>query len=281
MIFYIRDNKRYTQVVVNDPELPRKLNSSINVAFIVHGYIDNINRRWVRQTITNWIKYQDVQVCAVDWARLAAFEYSITANVNTYMVGDFLAVFIKYLMRNGFIIENMIIVGHSLGAHIAGFTGAALNGRLSQIIGLDPAAPLFTFPIVVSNADRLDPSDAQWVQVIHTTSGLLGTPYQTGHQDFYPNGGIAPQPGCIIPLITDSPTPESLSCSHLIATFYFYSSLIPNVHCGGSNCYNNYLWLTRQCHGNPIDILGIYNYRRRGTFYFATDSVFPYCTGYV
>jgi len=71
---------------------------------------------------------------------------------------------------------------------------------LSVIInlsGLDPAEPHFskTDPIV-----RLDPTDADFVDVIHTDagpflSGGLGIFEPVGHVDFYPNGGIE-QPGC-------------------------------------------------------------------------------------
>jgi hypothetical protein len=43
--------------------------------------------------------------------------------------------------------------------------------------------------------DRLDPSDALFVDVIHTNGGLNGDLEQCGHVDFYMNGGIS-QPGC-------------------------------------------------------------------------------------
>jgi hypothetical protein len=46
-------------------------------------------------------------------------------------------------------------------------------------------------------SQRLDPSDANFVDVIHTNMGNLlkgdfGTPLSAGHADFYPNGGIIP-----------------------------------------------------------------------------------------
>lgn len=63
------------------------------------------------------------------------------------------------------------------------------------IIGLDPARPLFEFP-KRSDSLSLDRSDANFVDVIHSCGGILGVQNPTGHVDFYPNSGGAPQPGC-------------------------------------------------------------------------------------
>ena len=68
---------------------------------------------------------------------------------------------------------------------------------LSQVFndaasGLDPASVLFTR----DNPElRLNPTDAHFVDVIHTETEVLGVPTEIGHVDFYPNGGRN-QPGC-------------------------------------------------------------------------------------
>lgn len=59
--------------------------------------------------------------------------------------------------------------------------------------GLDPAFPLFMF---INPPTRLSRDAADFVDIIHTDSGVLGNPWPLGHADFYPNQGIPLQPGC-------------------------------------------------------------------------------------
>ena len=66
-------------------------------------------------------------------------------------------------------IEDFHIIGHSLGSQIAGYAGERIqkltNQKIGRISALDPAAPLFeNMPTFV----RLDPSDAIFVDVIHS-----------------------------------------------------------------------------------------------------------------
>lgn len=57
--------------------------------------------------------------------------------------------------------------------------------------GLDPAGPLFNFLEV-----HLSPSDARFVDIIHTDFGFYGISKNMGTVDFFPNGGRRIQPGC-------------------------------------------------------------------------------------
>ena len=70
-------------------------------------------------------------------------------------------------------------IGHSLGAHICGFTGQTLgtisHTGLTRISGLDPAGPLFASDVPypfnwldIAPEARLHRQDAEYVDVIHT-----------------------------------------------------------------------------------------------------------------
>lgn len=62
------------------------------------------------------------------------------------------------------------------------------------ILGLDPAKPFFQ--LLTGNNGRLDASDAEFVDIIHTCGGALGFSASLGTADFFPNGGTPSQPGC-------------------------------------------------------------------------------------
>jgi len=67
------------------------------------------------------------------------------------------------------------LIGHSLGAHICGFTARELKKRqnrwtVQRITGLDPAQPCFR---EADASVHLHKNDAPFVDVIHTNGRLL------------------------------------------------------------------------------------------------------------
>lgn len=72
-------------------------------------------------------------------------------------------------------------MGHSLGSHIAGFTGktvlALTKSRVGRISGLDPAGPCFAD---LDPTLRLNNDDAMYVDVIHSNVGVYGLDQKIG-----------------------------------------------------------------------------------------------------
>lgn len=136
-------------------------------------------------------------IILVNAPRLEAGPWYYTAARNTQVVGQYTAQLIDYLVSRGMYLPSLHLIGLSLGAQMAGVCGQSVqSGRISRITGLDPAGPLFKkWPRNV----RLDSSDAEFVDVIHTDAGIFGFPRAIGHIDFWPNQGISPQPGCTKP----------------------------------------------------------------------------------
>jgi len=182
---------------------------------------------------------RQMNVISVNWETLANLAtasggicYDV-ASQSTRLVGQKTAKFIEYLVKHGYTtLDKVHVLGHSLGAHCAGFTGKFLTiGKLPRITGFDPARPQFDDK---GPRDRLDFSDANFVDVIHTATtqwrllgalsgGLLPFPVglrtPVGHKDFYPNKGTH-QPGCYLQL-----RKLPVLCSHSRSYAYYADSI--------------------------------------------------------
>lgn len=146
------------------------------------------------------VAHEKVNVVVHDWRLGAVGGYS-GAKRNTWIAGRELFLFLKTLIIKGLPLGNIHLVGHSLGAHIAGIAGHDLKmdfrEKIGRISGLDPAGLMYND---VPGSLMINRHNAKLVDVYHTDiasewltpAGLSG---QHGHADFYVNGG-ADQPGC-------------------------------------------------------------------------------------
>lgn len=88
-------------------------------------------------------------------------------------------------------LENVHLIGHSLGAHIAGAAARrfqSIDGhKIPRITALDPNI-LCDKP--GHGRSMLRTSDAAFVDVIHTNPNVFGMAESLGHVDFYVNGFV-------------------------------------------------------------------------------------------
>ncbi|EDO48486.1 predicted protein, partial [Nematostella vectensis] len=189
---------------------------------IAHGYTESGSTPWVGHMRQSLLQKDDVNVVITDWGPGADGMYW-QATANTRLVGAQIAELVKFLNKQtGNTPSSFTVIGFSLGGHVAGYAGSRIKNttglKLGRISGLDPAGLYF----VNEHVDvRLDPSDAEFVDVMHTDMDFAGTSTQSGHIDFYPNGGKN-QPGCRD--IADGPS-NALKCDHVRAHDYFTESI--------------------------------------------------------
>lgn len=167
--------------------------------FLVHGWLANELKGGINLIRESYFQEdasdeEGVNLITVDWEDLAANYYYFESARRTNDVGRMIAELIDYMATNmSMSLDRVHLIGHSLGAHTAGYAGAYVKtGKVRRITGLDPAGPYF---YLKGPDQRLDESDAQFVDVIHTAVGSAGHFKNMGHVDFFPNGGIY-QPGC-------------------------------------------------------------------------------------
>lgn len=81
------------------------------------------------------MKKGSFNIILVDWSALAALPYYARSVINSELVGIYLAKFIKFIVKQGVPMQNIHLIGFSLGAKVAGIAGKALSGKLPRITG--------------------------------------------------------------------------------------------------------------------------------------------------
>ncbi|XP_029558555.1 phospholipase A1 member A isoform X4 [Salmo trutta] len=218
-------------------------NSSLPTKIIVHGYRALGSKpSWVKQLAQALLRAQDANVVVVDWVYGASFAYNLVVE-NYKEVAVQISVLINQLQNHGCKLESFHFIGVSLGAHVSGFVGTLFKGEIGRITGLDPAGPMFKG---ADTFDRLDPSDALFVEAIHTDSDYFGISIPVGHADFFLNGGMD-QAGCARSRF------ESMYgyviCDHMRALHVYISALNGTCPLTGIPCSSYEEFLKGRCLG--------------------------------
>lgn len=189
--------------------------STLPTKILIHGWLGSLGSLVLDPLANEFLQQGDFNVFCVDWEQGAndggIFGYP-DVRYRAPEVARMVAGLIDTLLELGQAPQQIGLIGHSLGAHIAGLAGKMTKRKVASIIGLDPARPLFR---VEKPEERLAADDAEYVEVIHTNGNALGFYRNIGKADFYPNGGTS-QPGCGW---------WDLTCSHERAVHLFMESL--------------------------------------------------------
>lgn len=269
LLLYTRSNPDEYELLdpinLNDIVSSKYFKSSRPSVFIIHGW----NNEWsspINQIIlTAMLETQDVNVFVVHWGEIANKFYT-TAKAAIPGIGMDLGFYIDDMMNHFKLSpKDVMLIGHSLGAHVAGAAGAAMMHKPHLIVGLDPAGPLFSLK---KPELRLDETDAEHVHVIHTCGGFLSFKSSLGHSDFFPNGGSR-QPGCGLDIIG--------TCAHSRSYKYYAESL---RHCAfkAVACSSYHDFEDGMCDNNPASLLGCFKVDKvaNGDFFLTTNDDEPF-----
>jgi pancreatic triacylglycerol lipase len=154
---------------------------------IIHGQFGDAEAELNTLLTAAFLASSDVNVVVVDWGVGANTVNYVSARNQVGNVGGVVARFLDNLHEAGLMdFSRLTIACHSLGGHVGGFVGKRVTrGRINTIIGLNPAGPLFD---VNNPAQRLDASDAEYVEIIHTEITTTGIGAPIAHANFYING---------------------------------------------------------------------------------------------
>jgi hypothetical protein len=176
------------------------------MVFITHGFIHDVNIYWLIEMKDALLGVEDMAVVFIGWgggSNIGIDRYPHAVR-NIEAVGCWVGNYAREIKR--FKSDYKLWgIGHSLGAHLIGFAGKCSMRSFDRITGLDPAGPEFERDGATAalNSARLDPTDAKFVDVIHTDgyaspfslqaiaapTNHFGTLVPMGTIDFYPNWG--------------------------------------------------------------------------------------------
>ncbi|KOB77220.1 putative lipase, partial [Operophtera brumata] len=179
------------------------------LVMFMHGFTDNpdsTNFQTVNEAFQSIGHYN---ILALDASSLIRWLY-LRSTTYVRFIGQRLGEALAAMVNNGLEPKNIHLVGHSLGAHIAAFACKQFTNltglKVGRLTGLDPAGPCFS---QVDDNLRLNATDADFVDAIHTDGGVYGMNEATAQVDYFPNGG-SQQPNC---------TSESCSHSRVVTLF--------------------------------------------------------------
>ncbi|KAK0168032.1 hypothetical protein PV327_001873 [Microctonus hyperodae] len=239
----------------------------------IHGYTESASSKSSTAILNAYLQRSIYNVILVDWVNLAAAPHYDFAAENTKLVGSYIAKFVNWLeSQKRIVIEDLHVIGFSLGAHVAGFMGKNLTPKkIGRITGLDPAAPLFQNENI---NNRLDKTDATLVDIIHTSTnhGACGIRESIGHVDFYPNRGFK-QPGC------EFDSDGSNICSHRRAWEFYVESVLSPYGFSASQCQSLQMINEDNCNKSNDAFMGFgVEKKTRGIFTLKTNSKPPFAT---
>ncbi|XP_053627245.1 pancreatic triacylglycerol lipase isoform X2 [Cherax quadricarinatus] len=208
------------------------LDPSAPLLLLTHGYLESGELEWVQRMVQSLLRWSEDVGTGVG----AGVGPGVGAGMGVVIVDWWKGAQPPYTQA----VANSRLVGASTGylIHVL---------AVGRITGLDPAGPYFTN---TAPEVRLDPSDADFVDVIHTDIptelwqlGKMGHPGAIGHMDFYPNGG-SDQAGCLGSVVLHIDNERTVAegiltyigCNHQRSHDYFTESILSKCRFVGAAC---------------------------------------------
>ncbi|XP_053930026.1 lipase member H isoform X1 [Cuculus canorus] len=317
LLLYTRQNPNCAEELNSTPSM--YLDVTKKTTFIIHGYrLTGSAPVWIPDLVQRLLSVEDMNIIVVDWNQGATTLIYSHASGNCKRVAEVLKKLIDEMLVDGASLDSLHMIGVSLGAHISGFVGQMFDGALGRITGkpflpsalflrgqllrvsctggmprarlcvagLDPAGPLYRGK---PPSERLDPTDAQFVDVIHSDTDGLGYGEALGHIDFYPNGGDD-QPGCPLTIFSGL---QYFKCDHQRSVLLFMSSLKQSCNITAYPCSSYRSYRHGKCTSCepfwplPCPVLGYYAYEWKSyltqqshlgsSMFFNTADKEPFC----
>ncbi|XP_028161543.1 pancreatic lipase-related protein 2-like [Ostrinia furnacalis] len=192
LLYTCNNNKTAQILVMNNASSIKKsnYNPSVPSVVIVHGYITNRNSMINMVLRDAFLGRSDVNVIVLDWSRYAYSLYTTAVRVIPFL-GRGLAYFLRFLISTtGGSLNNVHLVGFSLGAHLVGNAGRELYGEIARITGNNRVIDIL-FWAVKTRLSRCFMAEDYDVKNVNALNGANFVYIQRSqHFPFKPNAGL-------------------------------------------------------------------------------------------
>ncbi|XP_012545702.1 lipase member H-B [Bombyx mori] len=270
-----RSRRKYSYWNARNIAKDPRINFKRKTLLLAIGYLDSPSFP-ISMMFANEYEALGYNVIIIDNQRFSTVHYHLASRLMR-PVGKLVAEVLVQLTDYGLDPSRLELLGFSLGAQTVSYIAKnfqTITGRnVSSIVALEPSGPCFR--TLVSD-DRLNPSDAGFVQVVHTNIDGYGMANRMGHVDFYVNGGEY-QPSDI------NLYPCTTTCSHFRVLALWVAALKNPGKFIGMKCDSVQQARDAQCYNNkPLvtNTMGLSPDKSKlGIFYLSTSKGYPYFLG--
>ncbi|XP_029661687.1 lipase member H-B isoform X1 [Formica exsecta] len=229
----------------------------------IHGY--HRNKEPMLNIISAFCSQNTSAIALLDWTRVQPENISLDVTLWTPAIGKIAATTFYKLKSRGYNVEAWHLIGHSMGAHIAGCIATYTNLSWLHITGLDPAGVIFYTDMY--KGCQINPGTANLTDIFYTDGNGYGTINEVGTLNIYGNAGVAPQPGCCL-------SPNIQWCGHFKAIEWYADAVRNETRYSITKCPNCFMNLrfTDYCKNNDHTYLGPHiNQKTNGTYCLIVD----------
>ncbi|GBP81699.1 Lipase member H-B [Eumeta japonica] len=285
-----KNQLRYLQFVVQGRRRNRKIYTYWNAHRIAQdpnmdfgrktmvlaiGYLDSVNFG-IARTFAGLYEDLNYNVILTDYQRFSTVHYPLASRLMR-PVGKHIGEILANLTSQGLDSSKLELLGFSLGGQTVSFVAKRFRDitgtNVSRITALEPSGPCFR---TLGPEERLDASDADFVDVIHTNIDGYGMATPLGHVNFYVNGGEY-QPSQIDFIPCDA------TCSHFKCLPIWFSAVKNPGKFVAVRCRSVQNAREHRCDEGLVketNVLGLEVDRNRpGIYYLATTGTYPYYLG--
>ncbi|KOB75067.1 Uncharacterized protein OBRU01_08153 [Operophtera brumata] len=256
-------------------QLAKQMDFSKKTVLFMGGYLDSAVLYPISPAMGGLYTRKGYNVLLLEYIQFTTVMYPVAARL-LRPVGKAAAEMLAELAGQGLDPKKLEIIGLSHGGQGVSFIAKSyrrITGRnVSRITALDPSGPCFRR---LGPEDRIDASDADLVDIIHTNIDGYGFAGAVGHVNFYVNGGEFQSAD-----IADFPCTSF--CSHSKSLLLWFSAMqYPDLFIG-FKCDSVQDARDRNCFEGPLvtNVMGPNtDVNKPGIFYLATLNYFPYYLG--